>query len=148
MDSLVLLFLLDENQHISVKKRLHYFDTCVAPSILFAMSALQIRQAKLKAFDILQRKMIRSIVGRRRVEGEDWSVRMRRMNDRMAQAVSQYQCEDWSSRLLRNKWRYGIHLASKPSDHWGKKMEYYICTSIDDPDDIYVASRTPGRPRL
>lgn len=51
------------NRHIALKKRLKYFDMCVTPVLLFAMSVFPVTKRQLLALDSLQRKMVRRIVG-------------------------------------------------------------------------------------
>ena len=67
------------NKHVSLQKRLQYFDMCVSPAILFGLTTLPITRSRLRDLDILQRKMMRRIVGWRRIDGEDWEDTTRRM---------------------------------------------------------------------
>ena len=66
------------NRHVSVAKRLKFFDVCVSPSILFALVCFPLIRGQVEDLDILQRKMIRRIVGWRRIDGEPWDETMRR----------------------------------------------------------------------
>ena len=121
------------NKHVSLQKRLHYFDACVTPSVLFALAAFPLPQSKLNTIDRLQRRMLRRIIGWRRTDGEDWQITMSRMKHRMEAAMNQYSCEAWSVKLLKNHWRYAAHLISAPIWHWGKRMTKYTNTAILDP---------------
>ena len=78
------------NKHVSLAKRLQYFDMCVTPSMLFSLSSFPLSSAKLQEMDRLQRRMLRRIIGWRRFDDEDWRHTMTRMNDRMSQARQQY----------------------------------------------------------
>ena len=89
------------NHHISLKKRLKYFDTCVTPAILFALCSFPLRKRELDSLDILQRKMMRRIVGWRRIEGEDWQITMTRMKFRLDRGQNLHRCEEWSIFVMR-----------------------------------------------
>ena len=75
--------LLDHN--VSLRLRLKYFDTSIAPSMLFAIIVLPMTKGRLQELDKLQRKMLRRIVGWRRIINEDWTIIMKRMTDRFDQ---------------------------------------------------------------
>ena len=51
------------DHHVPFGSRLKFFNRCVTPSILFGLSVLPLSRTKFKEIDILQRKMIRRIVG-------------------------------------------------------------------------------------
>ena len=61
--------LLDHN--VPLRLRLKYFDACIGPSILFAIAVLPMTKGRLQELDKLQRKILRRIVGWRRIENED-----------------------------------------------------------------------------
>ena len=56
----------------------------VTPVMLFSLHTLALTKIQLESINVLQRKMLRSIVGWVRMSGEDWSETMRRMNHRNA----------------------------------------------------------------
>ena len=66
--------LLDHN--VSLHLRLKYFDACVGPAFLFGIAVLPLSRFQIQKMDILQRKMLRRIVGWRRSEGEYWNITM------------------------------------------------------------------------
>ena len=51
------------NSQVSVPLRLRLFDACVSPAMLFATSVLPLGRKDLEAVNIVQRKMLRLIVG-------------------------------------------------------------------------------------
>ena len=71
------------NHHIPVGLRLGLFDGVVSPSVLFGGLVLPLSEKDLKRFDIVQRRMLRLIVGWRRTTEETWEDTMRRMEERM-----------------------------------------------------------------
>ena len=83
--------LLDHN--VSLHLRMKYFDACVGPALLFGMAVLPLSRFQIQKMDILQRKMLRRIVGWRRSEGEDRNITMSRMNGRLAYASSLHFCQ-------------------------------------------------------
>ena len=56
--------------------RLKLFDVVVSPCILFGLNAVPIHAAFREKFNITHRKMLRRIVGWRRVPDEPWNETM------------------------------------------------------------------------
>ena len=83
--------LLDHN--ISLRLRLKMFTASIGPALLFGTSVLPMTKHHLQKFDILQRKMMRRIIGWRRIDGEDWNGTMKRTNDRLEQRQHLYFCQ-------------------------------------------------------
>ena len=54
------------NNHVSLKKRLYYFDACITPAILFGLSGMPMRSSDLESLHILQTEILCRIVGWRR----------------------------------------------------------------------------------
>ena len=81
-------WILDSN--IPVGLRLRFFDAVVSPGALYSCAVLALNTDELERFDIVQRKMLRSIVGWRRVQGEDWECTMRRMKCRVQRALEMH----------------------------------------------------------
>ena len=79
------------NKHASLKNGLHYFDVCITPCVLFALAAFPITRSRLEHLNILQRKMLRRIIGWRRIADEDWKITMERMNKRLEAAYQHYE---------------------------------------------------------
>ena len=75
------------NRHVPIKLRLKLFDSVVSPCVLFGMGVLPIYQKMMEKFDITRRKMLREMVGWVRYPEEEWSITMRRMNDRVDLAL-------------------------------------------------------------
>ena len=90
------------NRHVSLAKRLKFFDVCVSPSALFALASFPLTRCQVALLDTLQRKMVRRIVGWRRIDGEPWDETMRKMRDRVEGARHLYDWKCWSQRFLRN----------------------------------------------
>ena len=59
------------NHQLSLKLRLRLFDVCCSPVALFGFGVLPMTAKQLKSLVVIQRRMLRSIVGCRRVADED-----------------------------------------------------------------------------
>ena len=78
------------NKHVNLKLRLKFLTAVVTPAMLFSLHTLALTKVQLKSVNVLQRKMLRSIVGWVRLNGEDWSETMRRMNHRLSVALAPF----------------------------------------------------------
>ena len=65
------------NQNVSLKKRFQYFECCVNPAMLFGLITFPMTRTMLKSMDALQRKMMRRIIGWRRLDTESWELQCR-----------------------------------------------------------------------
>jgi hypothetical protein len=68
--------------------------------------------------DVLQRKMLRMIVGWVRLPSETWEVTMHRMNHRVENALQRYPVISWRRRLAKCLWKYVLRIKAAPSDSW------------------------------
>ena len=134
------------NKHVSLKRRLQYFDACVTPTMLFALATLPLTKARLKDLDILQRKMLRRIVGWRRQENEPWEETMRRMNRRLEFGQKLHFSQPWSISYARAQWRYALHVACGSNELWSQRLVQYNCTAKVDPKSPHLPYRTRGHP--
>ena len=138
--------LLDHN--ISLRLRLKMNAANIGPALLFGTSVLPMTKHHLQKFDILQRKMLRRIVGWRRIDGEEWKDTMKRMNDRLEEAQRLFFCEPWSMIFARSQWRYVKHLMDAYPLLWARIMIKFNKYSTDDPECDFLPYRTPGHPRM
>ena len=92
------------NSNISVKLRLKLFDAVVSPCVLFGLGALPMYATLREKVDITLRKMLRRIVGWRRIPDEPWDITMKRMKDRVNDALEQWPIKPWSDRVTLSKW--------------------------------------------
>ena len=136
------------NSHISLRRRLHYFDVCVTPTILFALPVFPLHQSHLQALDVLQRKMLRRIIGWRMLQDESWKDVMAIMKDRFARAQCLYYSEPWSMRFARNQWRYINHLLRGSPLLWSRSLCKYNWSSHIDSSSSSLPQRRQGRPRM
>ena len=59
------------NKHVNLKLRLKFFNAVFTPAMLLSLHTLALTKVHLDSINVLQRKMLRSIVGWVRVNGED-----------------------------------------------------------------------------
>ena len=121
---------------------------CVSPSVLFALSVFPVKKSQLLALDILQRKMLRRIVGWRRLPDESWRDTMVRMNTRLQHASSLYYCESWMSKFARGQWRYVHHLLRGPLHLWARVLCKYNWSPHFDPWYDADPHRRQGHPNM
>ena len=82
-----------------MKLRLKLFDAVVSPCVLFGLGALPMYATLREKVDITQRKMLRRIVGWRRIPEEPWNETMRRMKNRANDALEQWRIKAWFDRV-------------------------------------------------
>ena len=71
---------------ISLRRGLRYFDACITPTILFALSVFLFRRHHLHEINVMQRKMMRKIVGWRVDPNGSWRDAMATMKGRLLRA--------------------------------------------------------------
>ena len=86
------------------------------------MSTLPLTKSYILQLDILQRKMLRRIIGWRRHPDEDWHSTMRRMNDRMSKGFDLYQWKNWSEIFARSQWNMANHILRYKPRTWSKSL--------------------------
>ena len=97
--------------------------------------------------DRLQRKMVRRIIGWRRIPGEEWKDTMRRMKCRVEYAKNLHNFEDWSQKYARNLWNYALHLSTGHPHKWARLKSIELQSMKSDPYAVYVPNRDVGRPK-
>ena len=124
------------DQDISVAPRLKLFEAVVTPTVLFGLSSCPLTKQQVQSIDALQRRMLRSIVGWRRVQDEH----MRRMRDRVDQALQVFPVKKWSVQFAHRKFCFVSSMVQQP-EAWPSKA---ICWS--PPLTNAQARSSRGRP--
>ena len=127
--------LMDKELH--VRSRLKFFQAIVSATLLYGMTACALTAQQMASLDVLQRKMLRRIVGWVRMDGEEWSETMRRMRTKVESALRLYPIESWSEQLLRRQFRMVCRMARRPN-------EWAMCVSCWNPA---CANEGAGRAR-
>ena len=91
------------NCHIHVQHRLKYLEMVVRPTALFSLHVLPLTIKHLQRIAAMQRRMIRNVVGWRRVPEEAWADTMRRMKSRVERAKQLYEWEPWDIFILKQQ---------------------------------------------
>ena len=136
------------NNNISIKLRLKLFDIAISPALLFGLSALPVHEDSYNKIDIVQRKMLREIVGWVRYESEGWDITMHRMNDRLCQALCQYKVCPWSERIQVMKQKMVSRIEGLPHDRWESLSSKWLPSLVHDDSQEWHAFRERGRPPL
>ena len=103
------------NKHVSLKLRLKFFKAVFTPAMLLSLHTLALTNVHLDSINVLQRKMLRSIVGWVRVNGEDWSETMRWMNHRLSVALELFPFPPWTEQLAKRQFQFAAKIASEQS---------------------------------
>ena len=108
------------------------------------LHTLALAKVQLESINVLQRKMLRSIVGWVRVNGEDWSETMRRMNHRLSVALELFPIPPWTEQLAKRQFQFAAKIASEQS--WSSIAGHWICTTGWQANFDNMPSRKRGRP--
>ena len=117
------------NRHVSVKLRLKYFDAIISPTVLFGLASLPLTASHFKRIDVVQRRMIRAIVGWVAVDKFDWRDTTRRMNSKVEAALKIFPVCSWLKSAFKRRFRFAAHVAGSntwpgfatlwdPSENW------------------------------
>ena len=120
----------------------------ITPRALFAVAVLPLSKSQLESFCVLQRKMIRRIIGWRRIADEAWRDTMIRMDGRMSLAMDIFPIQSWKECIHRARWRLACHIAQTSGSSWMKCMVHLSKSPIHDMLHGYVPQRSRGRPRI
>ena len=91
------------NKHVSPRFRLKLFHASVSPTAMFGLASLPLTQKFLRKLGVLQRRMLRSIVGWVRKPDEFWEITMRRMNQGMKHVAFLHPLPLWSNQYFRKQ---------------------------------------------
>ena len=71
---------------------------------------------------------------------------MRRMKERVSNALHHFQVQLWSHRFYGDRWRYAAHVVHNFKNRWPYMLAEWF--PLIDPASIYMPYRGPGRPRV
>lgn len=132
------------NGKVSIQLRLRLFDAVVTPTILYGLAVLPLSTILLEDIEIVQRKMLRKIVGWVRLPEETWEVTMRRMKFRVNRALQQRPVMAWSERIARNLWKMVLRIKEAPNESWINKTSMWEVNECDDPYSEFLPNRSRG----
>jgi len=102
------------NKHISIKLRLRLFDSIISPAILFGLLTMPLTQSTLTRLDVVQKQMLRSMVGWVRTPDEDWRDSMARMRDKENNALGCYHVDNWTKQLAIRQHNFCCEICKQP----------------------------------
>ena len=133
------------NKHVAIKSRLRLFESAVTPTVLYGLCTLPMTQHQREQLDIVQRRMLRAIVGWARLPDEDWAETMRRVNHRMSSAMALFPIRPWTTQLASRQFSLAAKLAARST--WASKAIKWPLASLLDGEHTGAPFRTRGRPK-
>ena len=132
------------NRNISIKLRMKLFDSVVSPSLLFGLAILPLQVSCIEKLDIIQRKMLRKIVGWVRIPEELWNETMRRMSSKVEHALKTCKVKVWSIRLAEMHWKFIARLKRLPPTSWQSLAAHWQPFETEDISCEFLPNRTRG----
>ena len=130
--------LLDQN--INIRSRLRFFQSVISTTVMYGLPACALTKKLVESLDVVQRKMLRKMVGWSRIDGEYWSDTMRRMREKVQGALRLHHVEDWSRQFLRRQFRMICRL-QKQDNEWAMQVSRWSPAETNS-----AAHRARGRP--
>ena len=133
-----------EDKYVSIKLRLKLFESVVSSTLLYGLETAPLTQSLLNRIDVVQRVMLRRMIGWVCYNGDDsWEERGRRMAEKLRSCLLLYPVKTWSIIMNERKVKVveSIHelpFWSKASINWNP----YDCVRYN----LDVAYRVRGRP--
>ena len=112
--------LLDHNA--SLKLRLKYIAASIGPAILFGTLVMPMTKVHLQEMGRIHRKMVRHIVGRRRMDDEPLNETTKRMNLCSSHGQAAFYCQPWS---MIFQWIYVLHIIDAYPLLWARTICKY-----------------------
>ena len=92
--------------------------------------------------------MLRKIAGWIRIRDEPWEYTMRRMRNRVENALQQYAVMPWKKRIGKYLWKFILRVKGAPNEAWIHQSSTWAPNEINDDASEYVPYRCRGRPLL
>ena len=110
------------NRGVSLRLRLRLFHSVVSPVALFGLSCISLTDGLLRKIDVVQRRMLRCIVGWTRIPDEDWEITMRRMRDKVNRATKLISLWPWSYYIGDRQWLFAQRIANSDAGIWPRAI--------------------------
>ena len=112
------------DRNVSIGKRLRYFDAVISPVAVFAAGHRTMYKTDLRKFDVLFRKLLRSVVGP--PAGMDWTRPWHEIlhdwNGRANEFVALHGIKLWSERCVQQYWELAHEISSLEDQRWVKRL--------------------------
>lgn len=105
-----------ENKHVTVQVRFKLFQSVITSTILYSLEICPLTVNFYVRLDIIQRKMMRKIIGWHFVVGDSWELRGRKMKNRLQRCTDELGIKPWSEQVNHRKRK----VVGNPSEknHW------------------------------
>ena len=112
------------DRNVSLGKRLRYFDAVISPVAVFAAGHRTMNKTDLRNFDVLFRKLLRSVVGP--PAGMDWTRPWHEIlhdwNGRVNEFAALHSIKLWSERCIQQHWDLAHYISSMEGQRWVKRL--------------------------
>ena len=113
------------DRNVSLGKRLRYFDAVISPVAVFAAGHRTMYKTDLRKFDVLFRKLLRSVVGP--PAGMDWTRPWHEIlhdwNGRVDEFAALHSIKLWSERYrIQQHWDLAHYISSLEGQRWVKRL--------------------------
>ena len=98
--------------------------------------------------DVTQRKMLRRIVGWRRIPEEPWDITMHRIKLRVNDALHQHQVKPWSLRVNQCRWHHACRVRGVERERWVRLACEWTPNEVFDLWHDHIPYRRACRPFL
>ena len=92
-----------EDKHVPVRLRLKLFDAAITSTVLYSLENCPMTEKIQSRLNVVQRTMIRRLIGWVSHTDESWEVIGHRMKMRLQFSLQQYPIGDWSESILKRK---------------------------------------------
>ena len=92
-----------EDKHVPIRIRLKLFGAVITPTILYSLETCPLTENLQELLNIVQRTMLRRLVGWVCTNDDTWEERGRRMKNRMSSCLSRYHINEWSEAFMTVK---------------------------------------------
>ena len=115
------------DSRIAISKRLEYFDCVISPVACCAAGHRSIYKQDLHRFDVLQRRLLDSVVGPPRDVDwtQPWHEILHQWNGRIQSFMGQLKCKPWSEMRLQHHWNLAYFFALLPNHRWLKRVLHW-----------------------
>jgi hypothetical protein len=106
------------NRRASLRRRLRLFDATVGGSVCWCCESWAPKCAELRQVEVVQRSMLRKIVGMRRDTEETWVDWICRTTRKTLAIAVNFGVRNWKNNHLRSKWLWAGHVARSDPRGW------------------------------
>lgn len=107
---------------IPLHLRLKLFQSVVPPTILYGCSSWVMTVARETLLRSTEMKMLRAIMGRRRLESETWVEWIQRATHQARQAMEQHHIPDWVGEQRQRRTQWAERVSRTTDERWTQKV--------------------------